>query len=603
MDTSSIGGGSGSFVPQDYSQFVGKASAAAVEKPAVEELRKSADALHIDLKNETAQAPQVAIERQTAEKPLFAKSLTLQQPKTFAAVMMALPTPKTSKPLTINLEQLKGSKHAKQEEGTKEAKPEAHIKQDSHNEQPKGPNDANPKQPTQHDSPDSMDHHLGTAFHPHHQIAENKTEMVAGGDEAISGAVEMGTAGSSLEDCQGVGVLHLISAPLSGIVLFNTFLKFGNAIKEGSAGEVAEKAASLLDAAATGVRTAGTAVANAHVVGLAAKAGVVAGAAAAAAIAAPIAAGLGLVAATVGTIKSAMEAHELGQTLKEAKEMTKQLTELEGTEKPEKTSEIKMAKVMMEKVCDNVQNERKNSILSCLRSLVIAIGCGLAAVAAVGLLLGLAITPVGWAAAGCLLVGMVATIALNVYKSKQEAKVNEEIAAGLKGQGANLPSEVQKQVLKPEVLLEGKTPEQLKELPKDTKDAVDTLKTLKNAKDINTLKTETKDKAQLEKLEKLENEATKALDKLSPTNKKELEDRAIKKLAANSPANNLNPAAVKQEMILHMMMHKEMLNARAFIIRDHLPTIQPDLKESFGDDIVAILKKPGVMKNYMEGVK
>ncbi len=215
----------------------------------------------------------------------------------------------------------------------------------------------------------------------------------------------------------------MLGAVFSVPLLLKSAVDFASAIKDGSAAEVANQGLSTLGSAATAAKAVAAAVAKVPgLMNVAANAGVVAGAAAAAAVMAPIAAGLGCIAATASAVKFAREAHMLGAKLEKAETAKAECGQGNKVELEKNQPALKL----MEKVCENVKTEKKNSILNCLRSFVIAIGCGLAAVVAVGILVGVAMTPAGWIAAGLLIVGLVVTIVMVAVKKHQEAKLQEK---------------------------------------------------------------------------------------------------------------------------------------------------------------------------------
>jgi len=154
-----------------------------------------------------------------------------------------------------------------------------------------------------------------------------------------------------------------------------------------------------------------------------------------ASIAGPIGSGLVAVLYSARSINFAREAHQLGKKLKEIEEIVK-------------TPNLNpVAKAVMEKVSDRVLSERKKKILDSIRSLIVAIGAGLATAAAIGALAGLAVTPVGWAAAGVLLTGFVVSIGISIYRSRQNTKLHKGAVETLQGFGDKLPQSIKRQLI------------------------------------------------------------------------------------------------------------------------------------------------------------
>ena len=134
------------------------------------------------------------------------------------------------------------------------------------------------------------------------------------------------------------------------------------------------------------------------------------------AILGPIGPGLGAIVYTVRGFQAAIQANKLSAQLDQAQ-----------ADRDKIENKDSVAHKIMDGVCKSLSNLRTTSLLDCLRSFVLAIGLGLAAAVAIGVIIGVAITPAGWAAAGIIFVGLVINAGVIAYKNRQAAALQKTV--------------------------------------------------------------------------------------------------------------------------------------------------------------------------------
>jgi hypothetical protein len=147
----------------------------------------------------------------------------------------------------------------------------------------------------------------------------------------------------------------------------------------------------------------------------------------------PIGPGLGAIVYTVKGFQAAIQAYKLSGQLDQARADRDKIENKES-----------VASKIMNGVCKSLSNQKKTSLLDCLRSFVLAIGLGLATAVAIGVIIGVSMTPVGWAAAGIVFVGLLINAGVIAYKNRQTAALQQTVQKDL---AKTITPEIQQKLL------------------------------------------------------------------------------------------------------------------------------------------------------------